>query len=827
MIIWVYDRWGNQIDCLGDVIDFSIDSRVSTFEVVEFSIVGERLEKGNRLVWKDSFGEWHEDIVSSCDTIHSGNIQQKVYAEDSIVELKLSYINERDSYNFTNVIALDRCLQDTRWKPTIVDNLGIGDYKFYHTTVYEGLSGVLKLWGGEMYTQKMVNAGGVYERRLNWVKAMGNDYGLVFYYGFDTDNIQRKVELDDVYTRVHVFGKGEPTYTDAGEVQGYGRRISIAEVNGGKDYLENDEARAKWGTIDKNGNRVHAEGYVIFDQVTDRMELVKLGQAYLDEVSKPRVTYTANVAVLANAGMDFKNAKIGDTVYIRDEELDERLKGRVMNVQRHVGAKPAEITLGNITRTASDIWESQQSALDAVINRSAAWDGAAGANSEWLRQMFGNLNDEINADGGFVYWDYGEGITVYDKNINDDPTKAIQLKGGSLRIANKKNSIGEWEWSTFGTGDGFTASLINVGVLRCGTNVINLDGGKIELKDGIIIDPNGNYLNFGTGELEFVNKNKKGIHFLNGELTIDADSVKIGSTSIEAWTRAEIKTVGDSITLQVQDLSKSVNSQLTVLKDQVEAKVSKGDLESSVKAAVGNIQLKVTNGTLGSTASIEMTVAGQTKSANLDLKTGARKAFANDTSAITISAGTVTFNSNTFVVNSSNFSVSSNGTITAKAGTIACFKFDQNYLWNAGVRIASWGIDFGTSSSYYAGIMAYNQAGVKWLSMSCPTGYASIGSSTGNGFSWYERSQLALIGGISAEVHASNGLKVFNNMDMKTYSITNARFNTANTYFTNGVSGRSSTVMLPLNINSNGICTSWMTGCYFNFSRGILIGATF
>lgn len=786
MIVWVYDRWGNQIDCLGDVIDFSLDSRVSTFEVVEFTIVGERLEKGDRLVWKDDFGEWHEDIVSSCDTIHSGNIQQKIYAEDSIVELRLSYINERDSYNFTNVIALDRCLQDTRWKPMLVDNLGIGDYKFYHTTVYEGLSGILKLWGGEMYTQKMVNAGGVYERRINWVKAMGNDYGLIFYYGFDTDNIQRKVELDDVYTRVHVFGKGEPTYDEKGNVQGFGRRISIAEVNGGKDYLENDEARAKWGTIDKDGNRVHSEGYVVFDQVTDRLELVSLGQAYLDEVSKPRVTYKANVAILANAGMDFKNAKVGDTVYIRDEELDERLKGRVMNVQRHIGAKPTEITLGNITRTASDIWEAQQSALDAVANRSAAWDGAASSNAEWMRQMVGNLNDEINADGGFVYWDYGEGITVYDKNINDDPTKAIQLKGGSFRIANRKNSIGEWEWSTFGTGDGFTASLINVGVLQCGTNVINLDGGKIELTDGIIIDPNGNYLNFGAGNLEFLNSEKQGIKLIDGNLTIDASTVVINTVSIEDWTNAQIAALGnqirlevkssvdglssqinllkDEITINVNDRIEGFSSEIQLLKDEITSKVSQGDIESAVKQSLGTIDLSVSNGKLGSNASISMTVGGETKKADLNLS-GVRNAFANDKSAITISAGVVTFNSNTFVVNSSKFKVTSDGTITATGGKIASFTFDNYKLYNSMLELTQTGITFKYNNSYRGEIFAYGIA--NGFCMQHTSGFVSLGSSPNIGVTYYESSNMVMISAgkidMSGSIYISGSIYVYRN----------------------------------------------------------------
>lgn len=704
MIIWVYDRFGNQIDCLGEVIDFTHDDELGKVEFIEFDVVGTPLEKGNYLVWRDEFDEWHEDIVSSCEVIHSGTIRQHIYAEDSLVELALSYINERDSYNLQNVVAMSRCLQDTRWTPVIVDNLGIGDIKFYHQSVYQGIIDMVDIWGGEIYTQKLVNANGVYARRINWVKAMGNDYGLVFYYGFDADQIERHVELDNVYTRLHVFGKGEPTYDDEGDQTGYGRRLSFADINAGKDYLEDEKAKQKWGVMGKNGLQ-HAEGTVIFDEIEDAEELLEAGKKYFETVTEPRVNYTANLAVLADAGMDFKNARKGDTVYIRDEVLDERLVGRIFHVRRYKGNKPTEITLGNATRTAPEIWQSQQQALQNITNKTGSWDGAASANSEWMKHMVAGLNDEINADGGFVYWDYGEGITVYDRAVDDRPSKAIQLKGGSFRIANSKNSRGEWDWSVFGTGDGFTASLINVGVLRCGTNIINLDAGVVELTNGLIIDTNGNYVNFGAGTMRFVNKAGKGMRFENGELIIDADRVMIGSENIQTWTNSKIEVVNNNITLAVNNLKQDTTSRLQVLEKEISLKVTSKDVQSAITTSLKGIDLSVT-GSLGGTASIQISANGEKlDSANLNLS-NVRNAFKNDTTAITISGGVVTFNSNTFVVNSTNFSVTKEGKITATAGTIGGFNITKTSLYNGkasidsgatGVYVGTDGISLGSS----------------------------------------------------------------------------------------------------------------------------------
>ena len=99
---------------------------------------------------------------------------------------------------------------------------------------------------------------------------------------------------------------------------------------------------------------------------------------------------------------------------------------------------------------------------------------------------------------------------------------------------------------------------------------------------------------------------------------------------------------------------------------------------SLIKQTADSITLSVA-GSLGDTASIQMTVNGKTNIETLDLS-GVRKAFASDSSAITISAGTVTFNSNTFVVNSTNFKVTSTGVITATSGTIGGFTIGSSYL---------------------------------------------------------------------------------------------------------------------------------------------------
>ena len=88
------------------------------------------------------------------------------------------------------------------------------------------------------------------------------------------------------------------------------------------------------------------------------------------------------------------------------------------------------------------------------------------------------------------------------------------------------------------------------------------------------------------------------------------------------------------------------------------------ELTTIIEQRVDGITLEA-SGSLGSKATITLkSTGGAGSTAELDL-TAVRQAFANDRSAVAISAGAITFNSNTLIVNSTNLQVTANGTIKA------------------------------------------------------------------------------------------------------------------------------------------------------------------
>lgn len=92
------------------------------------------------------------------------------------------------------------------------------------------------------------------------------------------------------------------------------------------------------------------------------------------------------------------------------------------------------------------------------------------------------------------------------------------------------------------------------------------------------------------------------------------------------------------------------------------------EFHTEIQQLADSIKLEVA-GSLGSNASIILSAGPNKFTGDMDLSQ-VRNAFADDPTAISISAGIITFNSNTIVINSTNFSVTSEGVITAKSGTV-------------------------------------------------------------------------------------------------------------------------------------------------------------
>lgn len=74
-----------------------------------------------------------------------------------------------------------------------------------------------------------------------------------------------------------------------------------------------------------------------------------------------------------------------------------------------------------------------------------------------------DANTLLITGGSSTWYTDEKGNMVF---VSADGKSAMTLTGNGFAIANQKDEWGEWVWRTFGTGDGFTADLINAGTLN-------------------------------------------------------------------------------------------------------------------------------------------------------------------------------------------------------------------------------------------------------------------------------------------------------------------------------------------------------------------------
>ena len=443
------------------------------------------VDKNDRLLYKDGMGLWHEYIVQSVETQRDeGKPVTTVYCVDSIAELEDSYILDKRGRKTTAIERLKVALEGTRWKIGTVENGSIrhyADLSFYHQNALKSVQDITEKFGLELETSISVVNGKVTTRTVNLLEQRGNrNAERRFEYGCDLKSVKRTLMAEQVITRLYAWGKGEEkTDEDGNATGGYSRRIGIKEVNGGVPYVDDVEAQKYWGVL---------EGDVVFEDCTDRNELLRFAKARLSQVSKPQVAYEADVVNLGRAGFDANGVGVGDAVQIVDTTFTPpiRVEGRVLKIEEDLldSVDATRITLGNIHESYTQKRRAQEQKLDALIAQSDEWNAVADGNSLYVRDLISRLNEVLNARGGYTYFTPNTGLLVYDKDKGKNPTTVTQIGGGFWRIADSKKSNGDWDWKKVCDGHGLFADRIYTGILSDaqGRNFWNLDTGEFSLQ---------------------------------------------------------------------------------------------------------------------------------------------------------------------------------------------------------------------------------------------------------------------------------------------------------------------------------------------------------
>ncbi len=222
--------------------------------------------------------------------------------------------------------ALSFGLQGTRWQ---VGNVDIADVKTIEIDQYMNVLKYLRTIAEEFnlelrFRVEFLNSQ-VSRRYVDFVEKTGLDAGKEIVFGKDLQNIERLEDKGAVVTALYGIGPADPN----------GNYMTIASVNGGKPYLENQAALERWG---KEGEHQ----YDIFTPSVDKenitpQELFALTQAELFRRINSVVQYKVDGVDFYDVfGMQHEDVNLGDTVRIKDEEFSPPLylEARAIRIER-------------------------------------------------------------------------------------------------------------------------------------------------------------------------------------------------------------------------------------------------------------------------------------------------------------------------------------------------------------------------------------------------------------------------------------------------------------------------------------------------------------
>ena len=490
----IFDRWGNPLGDLPYAIKAVRTRATDGTDTLDITTIGE-INKDERIVFKDSMGRWAEYLCQSTQTARAAGMPVTVaYCTGSIAELSRTYIEDKRNRNANAKACLAKALEGTRWAVGTVETgtiTGTANLAFYHCTVLEAVQKTADTYGLEVQTEYQPDPTGnrIGRRIIHLVEHRGTaNTTKRFEYGKDLTQIKRDIDSGDVITRLYGWGKGIEQTNDQGEATGgYSHKISFADVNNGKPYVQDDQALANWGIVGADGTRHHSEASVDFPDCEDPKELLTLTKNALKTRATPVVSYTADVTALGQAGLSAEGTDVGDSVQIIDTSFTTplRLEGRILQIEEDLAGSLADtkITLGNIRQSYTQRLAAQQQALDKLVSSSGAWNSAAGGTGPYMKDLIDRINQIMNATGGYTYLKPGQGIYVYDKPEDQNPTQCIHIGGGYWRIADHKKANGDWDFRSLANGKGIFADAIYTGLLSDaeGYNSWNLDTGDFKL----------------------------------------------------------------------------------------------------------------------------------------------------------------------------------------------------------------------------------------------------------------------------------------------------------------------------------------------------------
>ena len=338
-------------------------------------------------------------------------------------------------------------------------------------------------WGGEIFFNN-------YEVIVN--KKQGNDYGVQILYGknIKKDGIQEEIDTREVVTRI--FPKAYNGYkstnpVDSKLINKY-PTVKIAT-------MAFDDVKMQQDASEEDG----VNGVIICktQKELDKALEEKCRQQYENGIDKPKLSMSVEIVLLENTEeyreyKELEKVGLGDTVHCKHSKLGITTDARVIELEYDcLKKKTTQVELGDYKYNYFNNVTSAANRIDNAIRPDGTVVG------EQIQGLIDGVKAQMRAQSSAARKSNVRAVLFEDLDEQSPTYGALCLGTMGFQIASKRTVDGrEWDWKTFGTGQGFVADLIVAGTmfadrirggeLMSENYIEGLEGFKLDLNKGII-----------------------------------------------------------------------------------------------------------------------------------------------------------------------------------------------------------------------------------------------------------------------------------------------------------------------------------------------------
>lgn len=362
-------------------------------------------------------------------------------------------------------------------------------------------------WGGEIIFDN---------HTISINQRVGGDYGAEIRYGknLSEDGLTEEIDMRDVVTRIipkaynGYMLEGDSPWVDSPLIAQYPTiRYGVMifeDVKMREDAQEDDEEN----------------GVIVCDTQEELKAAlaVKCEEQYKAGLDKPKVTISANMVQLENTDLyqdvkELEKVSLGDDVHCRHSKLDIVTDARVIELEWDCIKKTVtSVVIGDFQYNYIENVESMINRVESAIRTDGTVIG------EQVQGILNGVKAQMRAQSTAAKKSKVRAVLFEDLDPKSQTYGAMCLGTMGFEIASKRTADGrDWDWRTFGTGNGFFADLIIAGTMladRIKGGTLTLGGENNGNGVARVLDSDGN---------EIVRLDKDGV-YAKGKYACDSAS---------------------------------------------------------------------------------------------------------------------------------------------------------------------------------------------------------------------------------------------------------------------------------------------------------------